>query len=297
MSNGTAINNQKLLAQGVRALNQQARRVIEKRLIEYPNAGATWFKLGELCRGMGDLEHASRAYQKAIELEYQLDLSHYLLDITANSHDTRALNYPKQEQYTPAPFVHRHDFLNSQEVEKIWHLFDQHLYDLKPSVVGSKHSRKINTSIRQSVLLSGQNAAQFEALIRVKLMTQLEQACQRFGVPIPKSSHLVTQVTSHGGGDYYRVHSDHGVTYPRVLSYVYYFSQQPQQFTGGELQLLDSDLSRKTYNTNGTLIEPTHNSLIVFPSEYFHQVCPVRSSEIHRKYGRNSINGWLSTAT
>ncbi len=287
-------DNEMLVSQGVKALNKRARKIIRQRLHENPDSGELWFKLGDLSRSVSRLDDAALAYQKALELGHQIQLSDYLVSLLGTSNQATELIYPEKEKFIPAPFTQTHNFLNSEELRSVSAKFDKHLYDLKPSNVGPIHAQRINSKLRQSVYLTGQNAEKFEGLIRAKLMKALKLAGRRFGLQVPQTSHLVTQVTSHGDGDFYRIHSDHGSTYPRLLSFVFYFSQQPQQFEGGELQLLDSDLRNECYIRKGTLLEPTHNSIIVFPSRYFHQVLPVKSSKIDRKYGRNSINGWLT---
>lgn len=45
-----------------------------------------------------------------------------------------------------------------------------------------------------------------------------------------------------------------------------------------------------------TSIQPVHNSLIVFPSNYYHQVCTVHLPNADRIWGRQTINGWLVDA-
>ena len=81
-----------------------------------------------------------------------------------------------------------------------------------------------------------------------------------------------------------------------MLSYVYYFHQQPKAFTGGQLQLFDTNTKLNTASTTMTTIEPIHNSLIVFPSNYYHQVCTVNMPNHDRIWGRHTINGWLVDA-
>lgn len=291
------IEPQKLLAHGVRTLNRQAQKIIEQRVQQQPGSGRLWFKLGEVCRAMGALDKAALAYRQAERLDHKPSLSNYLASLFDDEDYRLPLKYPEKVEYTPTPFIHTFDFLCAQELEQVWELFNVYHTDFKPSVVGPKNQGKIDAAIRQSVFLGGSKAEKFEFILNQKLTRALKLAARYFGLSISAQSRLITQVTSHGNGNFYRVHSDHGDTYPRDLSFIYYFSEQPQRFTGGELQLLDSNLERKTYNAKSTLIFPSNNSLIVFPSRYFHQVCPINQSDMERKYSRNSINGWLMLDT
>lgn len=289
------LNDQKRLAQNVGTLNSRARSVIEVRLSENPEAPDLWFKLGQLCRGMGDLNAAVSAYKKALSMNFKPELSGYLISFLSSANDYTPIPYPEKGDYIPCPFIREFDLLEQRDLDTLWEHFNASAINFKASAVGSSKTAETNKLQRQSLVLSGKQVAPIEALIKPQLRLLFEQASQRFDIKTPTSTKLETQVTSHTNGDYYRVHSDSGPTYTRLFSFVFYFCHQPQQFSGGQLQLLDTDTQNDHYNTNTTLVEPVHNSIIIFPSDYFHQVCPVVLEKNQQKYSRNSVNGWLSS--
>ncbi|WP_246843999.1 2OG-Fe(II) oxygenase, partial [Hydrocoleum sp. CS-953] len=56
-------------------------------------------------------------------------------------------------------------------------------------------------------------------------------------------------ITAHNHGHYYQTHNDNGIpeVAKREITYVYYFYQQPQQFSGGELVLYDEKIDNNYY--------------------------------------------------
>jgi Rps23 Pro-64 3,4-dihydroxylase Tpa1-like proline 4-hydroxylase len=100
------------------------------------------------------------------------------------------------------------------------------------------------------------------------------------------------ELVAHGDGAFYRRHIDTQTaterSHIRVLSGVYYFHRQPKRFTGGALRLYAiGDPQRFTD------IEPTHNTLVVFPAWAPHEVQPVRCPSGQFMDSRFAINCWL----
>ena len=91
--------------------------------------------------------------------------------------------------------------------------------------------------------------------------------------------HVERQLTVHGIGGFFAPHVDTGsaIVASRRISCVYYFHETPQRFTGGELKLYDTWVT--PYGTTGapthTTLAPVDNSIVFFPSDAFHEVCPV----------------------
>lgn len=107
------------------------------------------------------------------------------------------------------------------------------------------------------------------------------------------------QLTYHHDGNYYKIHNDNGDTPmgTRYLTYVYYFFKEPKQFSGGELRFYrESDINNTGMGLSGSSfadITPTHNSMVVFPSHFMHEVLPVSCSNPDKSVSRFTINGWL----
>jgi SM-20-related protein len=85
---------------------------------------------------------------------------------------------------------------------------------------------------------------------------------------------IESQLTASGNGDYFKIHTDSSpITSSRIISYVYYFHSTPKPFTGGELRLYENRDALKFKE-----IEPKNNSLILFKSDCWHEVMPVKNS-------------------
>jgi hypothetical protein len=89
------------------------------------------------------------------------------------------------------------------------------------------------------------------------------------------------QLMAHGrgGASVPRVDADNfQASGPRILC-IYYFHQVPKRFSGGELKLYDTWVTPtgSTGAETSTTLEPVDNSLVFFPRDAFHEVCPVYS--------------------
>ncbi len=105
------------------------------------------------------------------------------------------------------------------------------------------------------------------------------------------------QLTVHFDGDFFGPHNDSGGPHvaTRRLTYVYYFSCRPKRFAGGELRLyhsIDHD-GAKHQGTDFVTIEPTHNSIVFFPSWVHHEVLEVHTETAGLEAARMTVNGWF----
>jgi Rps23 Pro-64 3,4-dihydroxylase Tpa1-like proline 4-hydroxylase len=124
----------------------------------------------------------------------------------------------------------------------------------------------------------------------LKLQAGLETAFDMAHVP----AHIEQiELVAHGDGAFYLPHTD---TYPgdeyapggrRRLSMVYYLHRQPRRFTGGRLRLFDLG------GEQSIMIEPTHDSLLVFPSSARHEVEAISCPDGAFGGGRFAVNIWL----
>lgn len=102
---------------------------------------------------------------------------------------------------------------------------------------------------------------------------------QQLGIPWFHLGKVERQLTAHGRGGFFVPHVDTGDARVegRRISCVYYFHQTPKRFSGGELKLYDMWITPTGSTGAGTYtaLEPLDNSLVFFPSDAFHEVCPV----------------------
>lgn len=103
-------------------------------------------------------------------------------------------------------------------------------------------------------------------------------------------------MTRHGNNDFFKIHTDSGYKadiQSRALTFVYYFHEFPKCFTGGEILLFDTDTEKNIFRTRFTKLIPQNNSIVFFPSNFYHQVTPVHLKKDNFESGRFAIHGWL----
>jgi Rps23 Pro-64 3,4-dihydroxylase Tpa1-like proline 4-hydroxylase len=147
---------------------------------------------------------------------------------------------------------------------------------------------------RRSLVL--ESFPEFEKLLNQKIAAILPDIFSKLGLPDFSIAHLETQLTAHNDGDYYRVHNDSGTTESsdRILTYVYYFYQEPKSFSGGELKIYETDLNTQIhYADSFQTIEPRNNSIVFFPSAYIHEVLKINCPSQDFAHSRFTMNGWV----
>lgn len=160
-----------------------------------------------------------------------------------------------------------------------------------PTRLAHEGTGRLEAHTRQSSVLK--NLGAFAAPLRRKalaLQAEFETDFEMTHTP-PNSTQM--EVVAHGDGAFYRPHTDTftGDQYTpggrRRLSMVYYFHREPRRFTGGRLRLFDLGGGQTIY------VEPTHDSLLVFPSTARHEVERVCCPNGAFGDGRFAVNIWL----
>lgn len=160
-----------------------------------------------------------------------------------------------------------------------------------PTRLNDHGSGRLDRAVRQSRVLRDLGAIA-DPLGRkaLGLQTSLEAA---FGMAHRPAHIEQMEMVAHGDGAYYRPHTD---TYPgdeyapggrRRMTMVYYFHRQPRLFTGGRLRIFDLG------GDQSILIEPTHDSLLVFPSSARHEVEAISCARGAFADSRFAVNIWL----
>lgn len=151
--------------------------------------------------------------------------------------------------------------------------------------------------IRRSRVIDGPGNGALAAFMMPKLQELMPTLWPRLGIdPVPFNA-MECQITAHGDGDFFAVHTDNGTPEiaHRQISYVYYFHRDPKQFGGGHLSLYHT-LFQGGYPTCGRIaadIDPPHNGLMVFPTFIYHEVTPIRCASSALTDQRLTLNGWL----
>ncbi len=119
-------------------------------------------------------------------------------------------------------------------------------------------------------------------------------------VPWFSLQHIERQLTVHGPGDHFTLHTDAGSpdTETRVVSAVYYFNREPRRFSGGALRLFDTVDRGGVIDPVATYTEiaPLDNRLVFFRSDAFHEVRPVDAESLDFADQRFTVVFWARRA-
>jgi Rps23 Pro-64 3,4-dihydroxylase Tpa1-like proline 4-hydroxylase len=108
-------------------------------------------------------------------------------------------------------------------------------------------------------------------------------------------------VTAHCDADFLGPHHDDGwpgLRNGRLLSFVYWFHDQPRRFDGGELTLTGWTSSRGALRPTGPRIdlEPEHDCMVVFPSITRHELHAVSCVPDDFRSARFALVGFIRRA-
>ncbi len=176
--------------------------------------------------------------------------------------------------FVPAPFVQFNDFLGPQQNQALYEyaLARQHLFHPTELQSADLYEKQRQNLVTYEVGPAG-------ALMRERIAEELPGICQRLNMAAIAIRFVQLKLGAYLGGDFFKAHQDNGENHPdRLISFVYYFNREPKPYRGGDLLLYDSRFSPRAYvRTVFTRIIPRNNSIVFFPSEYFHEVTPIET--------------------
>lgn len=136
-----------------------------------------------------------------------------------------------------------------------------------------------------------------KARVEQMLMEHVRNSYALLDLPRPQRESLETHLTTSNDGDFYRAHNDSGSEQvaDRLVTYVYYFHRRPKAFSGGELRLYDCRIEAGEWRASEGFrdVEPSDNSMVIFPSWVIHEILPVRCPTRAFGDGRFTVNGWI----
>lgn len=255
----------------------------------HPHKSQAWQRLGEVCRATGNLEGAREAYQRWLDLQPAQHEAAYVLSIVAGKDLPAAVPAP---EYLPCPFARVERFLPQDEHDHLLELAHAHHDTLVPAKVGEG---TYDPQVRSSRLVPELQLQEVRSWFVPRVTALLPAIVSRVLDTALTVERIELQMTIHHQGDFYLVHRDDGKgeTQTRRLSYVYYFHRQPRCFSGGDLLLYDTHVTDSEYRLVFTRLEPLDNTIVFFPSQFFHQVTPVQCATDNYRDGRFTVNGWL----
>jgi SM-20-related protein len=184
------------------------------------------------------------------------------------------------------------DFLDEATVAGLLDYALSRQSDFVPTKLGSgavDPSFRVSTGLRE--------LGSYQQVLKVKILDLVPWLVSQLRVAPFEAVKLETQLVAHGNGAFYKRHIDTetATNYRearkiRVLSGVYYFNAEPKAFGGGALRLYA--IAGKE-GENFVDVEPTRNSLLVFPSWVPHEVMPVCCASKRFIDSRFAINCWV----
>ncbi|MBU6952773.1 2OG-Fe(II) oxygenase [Hahella sp. HN01] len=146
-----------------------------------------------------------------------------------------------------------------------------------------------------------------EAYFSPRLHRELSRYCSQLAVALFEISEIELKFCCYPNGAYFHTHRDDQAAYSddpdkripcgRRISFAYYFHRHPQSFTGGELRLYATDRRHNIFSRNRMDdISPRFNTLVLFPSGFFHEVLKVSEPSGDIMNGRFAINGHICEA-
>jgi Rps23 Pro-64 3,4-dihydroxylase Tpa1-like proline 4-hydroxylase len=188
-------------------------------------------------------------------------------------------------------------FLTVEEHDGLLAFVRDHEADLVTSTVNpaGQANHAVDDEYRRSRVLY--DIDPIRTMFDTRLEALLPHVRKELGLDWFALDRIETQMTAHGDGDFFRVHTDSGgpAVETRMVTFVYYFALRPDAFKGGDLRVFDNVERDGYYHPADTFttVEPRDNSVVFFPSTLFHEVLPVRTSGEGLDRHRFTVNGWF----
>lgn len=160
-----------------------------------------------------------------------------------------------------------------------------------PTRLNDHGAGRLDEVVRQSSVLKDLGA--FAGPLRRKALALQDGLETAFDMQHTSANSTQIEMVAHGDGAFYRPHTDTytGDEYTpggrRRLTMVYYLHRRPRRFTGGRLRMFDRG------GEQSIEIEPTHDSLLVFPSSACHEVETISCPGGAFADSRFAVNIWL----
>ena len=206
---------------------------------------------------------------------------------------------PPARQLLAARYVRLPDFLSPAEHQRLLeHALACEADFHESGIIGQHGEGAVNHEVRRSRTLWGDGLEEIWAeMFDHRLRQVLPAVRQELSVPWFPLGQIERQLTAHGSGGFFAPHIDTGdpQVASRRVSCVYYFYASPRRFSGGELKLYDTWTTPTGSTAAGThtSLTPLDNSLVFFPSDAFHEVCPVYPESDAFADSRFAITIWF----
>ena len=275
------------------ALLDRARDALERKLAADPRDEGALLGLGDLARREGKFGQAIAAYRALHELRGDAASAWAIGAIGGEER----LGAPP-EGYGAAPFVRRTNFLGAAEQQKLRVALGVGPEEFHPAKIYKGKLERPECLVRAALVARRRTLREVRPWFVPRLRAVLPDVATQLGVPRCKRWRVEISLTATLAGGFYRIHRDKSndpanPSSTRAISYVYYCHREPKPFAGGELLLYDTCPATKRFRKETfSRIDPMHNTLVLFPSCYYHEILPVRGVDRFED-ARFTVNGWI----
>jgi 2OG-Fe(II) oxygenase superfamily/Tetratricopeptide repeat len=265
----------------------QAAAVLEGRLLRNGTDLDSLATLGEIYRKQGRLEEGAAVYTRVVQFRPDDAHAKSLQAILAGEVPPE---WAPEAPLQPVPFVRVPDFLPQALHDTLLpRVLAAPGEDVVASTVGMNEYRP---DTRMSYTVTGLQDLRDAFWEHVAAL--LPSVLARLQLPPFKVGSKEVRIRTYRAGNFFEVHRDDSLpeSADRRISFVYFFHRVPRRFSGGDLMLIDTnpDGSRSSV-TAFTRIVPVDNSLVLFPSRFYHAVVPVECASPDPGDSRFVING------
>ena len=181
------------------------------------------------------------------------------------------------------------DFLPNDLAWELLEYAEANKDDFQPATTHAGYDPTVRVS--RKIYLS----KKLQQQLKERILPQTACFIETLGVSAFEPDDIELELVAHGDGAFYSRHIDTftGANFERqrLLSAVCYLHKMPKIFSGGALRLYS--LGKADTIADFVDIEPTHNTLVVFPSWAPHSVERVSSPSEEFMDSRFAINAWL----
>jgi SM-20-related protein len=144
---------------------------------------------------------------------------------------------------------------------------------------------------RRSLILN--ELGDFKDMFCERVRSDLPAVLEKLQIPDFPISGIDCQIAAYHNDHYFKRHCDSGYVTPRIVTFVYYFHNEPRSFEGGSLRLYNGKLENGVYTCGKTAVDldPTNNAMLFFPSACYHEVLPIKCSSGEFRDGRFAVAG------
>ncbi len=185
------------------------------------------------------------------------------------------------------------DFLNETELAEIWN----EVFSLEQFFSPARVHDKVDENLRSAKVIFEKKIPQSSKILKRKLnelITKNKDYKNLLKLDVFNSQ---LHLSRHLNQDFLSKHRDNdgnSTESKREWTYIYYFFKEPKAFTGGELLIYHTNPINHNFVQSFTRIIPKNNLLILFPSDFFHEVNQIKMESETPIKGRYTLNGWLS---